>query len=75
MAKIYDVTIPRTYKDSNGKEKTHFWNVGTAFPLREREGFSIKLYSKMLLSDQYVVFLRDEDESTPAPPPDDGLPF
>jgi hypothetical protein len=74
--KRYDVTIPRTYKDGSGKERTHFWAVGTAFPLKERDGFTIKLYSKMLITDEYVVFLREEEESSGAPPPDDDhLPF
>lgn len=70
MAKIYDVTIPRTYTDASGKQKTHFWNVGTAFPLKERDGFSIKLNAKMLVTDEYVVFLREPDERAPASEPD-----
>jgi hypothetical protein len=71
----YDVTIPRAYKDSNGTERTHFWLVGSAFPLREHEGLSVKLYSRMLLSDQFVIFRRDEDESEKPPAPKDDLPF
>lgn len=74
MPKRYDVTIPRTYKDANNNEKTHFWHVGSAFPLREKDGFTIKLYSRMLLSDQFVVFAREEKEQTAAEP-DDDLPF
>jgi hypothetical protein len=76
--KIYDVTIPRTYKDANGKEKTHFWNVGTAFPLRERDGFSIKLNARMLVTDEYVVFVREpRDGASDDQPPDehDQIPF
>lgn len=73
--KRYDVTIPRTYKDSSGNEKTHFWAVGTAFPLKERDGFTIKLYSRMLITDEYVVFAREEEESSAQPPPDDDVPF
>lgn len=75
MAKIYDVTIPRRYQDAAGNEKTHFWQVGTMFPLREKEGFSIKLNSKMLLTDQYVVFVRETDESKSDAPPNDDIPF
>lgn len=75
MSKRYDVTIPRTYRDSSGKEQTHFWLVGSAFPLKNRDGLSIKLYSRMLLSDQYVVFAREEEEDAAAAPPDDQIPF
>jgi hypothetical protein len=76
MAKRYSVTIPRPYKDANGNEKTHFWHVGTAFPLRERDGLSVKLYSKMLVTDQFVLFADEEDQPASAPEekPDD-LPF
>lgn len=76
-AKLYDVTIPRVYKDrSTGQDKTHFWQVGTGFALREREGISVKLYSKMLLTDQFVIFARDEEEPAGAtPPPPDDIPF
>jgi hypothetical protein len=76
MAQRYSVTIPRPYTDSQGHQKTHFWHVGTAFPLKERDGFSVKLYSKMLVTDQFVIFA-DEDE-TPAAPKEqapDDLPF
>lgn len=74
MAKRYDVTIPRTYTDASGKERTHFWQVGSAFPLREKDGFTIRLYAKMLITDEYVVFAREEEESSAAPP-EDNLPF
>lgn len=73
--KIYDVTIPRRYRAADGTEKTHFWGVGTAFPLRERDGITIKLYSKMLLTDQFVLFAREEEEKSSAPPPEDDIPF
>lgn len=77
MAKVYDVTVPRPYRDASGNEKTHFWQVGTAFPLKETDGFSIKLFSKMIVTDRFVVFARDEQEQPAAKPadPDDDLPF
>ncbi len=77
--KRYNVCIPRQYEDGNGNKKTHFWQVGTAFPLREQEGFSVKLWSKMLLTDQLVLFVHEERErpaGAPAPAPqDDDIPF
>jgi hypothetical protein len=77
MAKQYDVTIPRTYTDASGKQKTHFWQVGTAFPLKERDGFSIKLNAKMLVTDEYVVFAREPREAggDEPPPEDNDIPW
>lgn len=77
MPKRYNVTIPRAYIErSTGKEKTHFWHVGTAFPLKDREGFTVNLYSKMLVTDRFVIFAEDDDQPAPAePPPHDDLPF
>lgn len=73
--KRYDVTIPRTYTDAAGNPKTHFWQVGTAFPLREHSGFSIKLWSKLLVTDQLVIFEREPEETQTPPPPEDNIPF
>lgn len=74
----YSVCIPRPYTTRGGEQKTHFWHVGTGFSLRERSGVTVKLFSKMLLTDQFVLF-EDEPEDTPAgsaaPPPDDDIPF
>ena len=73
--KKYSVCIPRPYTTRGGEQKTHFWHVGTAFPLRERDGLSVKLYSKMLLTDQFVLFAEEQDAPAVAPPPDDDIPF
>lgn len=77
----FDVCIPRKYRDAAGNEKTHFWQVGTGFGFEARgddgaEGVSVRLYSKMLVTDQLVLFKREpETASSAAPPPDDNLPF
>ena len=72
----FNVTVPRAYRTKGGEEKTHFWTVGTAFPLKNTEGISIKLYTKLLVTDQLVLFPVDEAESgSAAPPPDDDIPF
>jgi len=72
----FNVTVPRQYRDSTGAEKTHFWTVGTAWPLKNREGISVKLFTKLLVTDQLVLFPADEkeDANTP-PPPVDDIPF
>lgn len=77
MKKRYDVCAPRKYKAKDGSEKIHWWQVGTAFALNnEREGISIKLYTRLLPTDELVCFLRDEEEKTePEEPRNDDIPF
>lgn len=76
----FDVCIPRKYRDANGNEKTHFWPVGTGFGFEARgdegaRGVSVKLYSKLLVTDQLVLFEREPEAPSSAPPPDDNMPF
>lgn len=78
--KRYNVCSPRTYTQ-NGEEKTHFWSIGTAFPLKDKDGFSIRLYTRVLPSDELVMFVHEPREarsggtaSHDEPPPDD-IPF
>lgn len=75
----FTVCIPRKYRDSAGNEKTHFWQVGTGFGFESQSsdgasGVSVKLYSKMLLTDQLVLFKQEPEAPSSAPPPDD-MPF
>ncbi len=80
MAK-YSVCIARKYKDRNGKEQIHFWNVGKAFDFTTQSGkpgVSVKLYSRTLMTDELVLFLDDEEQPKNAvsePPGDDDIPF
>ena len=76
--KIYNVCCPRQYKSKSGETKTHFWVIGTAFPLRERDGVSVKLYTRVLPSDELVLLVREPREPAEgeAPPDaDDDIPF
>lgn len=41
--KRYVVCWPNEYTDRNGDTQTDFMRVGSAFPLRENDGFSIEL--------------------------------
>lgn len=64
----------------NGKEKTHFWVIGTAFPLPNKDGFSCKLWTRLLPTDELVLLVHeDRDQREPAaadaPPDNDDLPF
>lgn len=77
-SKRFNVCCPRPYKGSNGEEKTHFWQVGKMFAMREREGFTIQLYTRVLPSDKLVLFPEDSQEPAAKEPPpigDDDIPF
>jgi hypothetical protein len=39
----YDVLSARTYKDRDGNERTSFTKLGVAFPMRDKDGFSLSL--------------------------------
>ncbi len=78
----FDVCVPRKYRDNSGAERTHFWAVGTGFGFERQtaegttRGVSVKLYSKLLVTDQLVLFEREpEQPSSSAPPPEDDIPF
>ncbi len=43
MAKRYVVCWPNEYVDRNGDNQSEFMKVGAAFPLRDRDGFSVEL--------------------------------
>jgi hypothetical protein len=85
MATHYNVCVPRKYTDSNGTEKTHFWPVGKMFPMRERDGYKLQLYTKMLLvpDGEIVIFAAEQRQQTSQRPPgaasddgvDDDIPF
>jgi len=70
----FTVCIPRKYKDGNGNEKTHFWQVGTGFGFERptsdgtTRGVSVKLYTKLLVTDQLVLFFQEPEAPSSAPP-------
>lgn len=77
----YNVYIARKYKSGN-QERTHYWNVGKAFTFTTREGkegLNIKLYSRTLMTDEFVAFIDEEKDEKPKnaadTPEDDDIPF
>jgi hypothetical protein len=80
----YNVCLVRKYKDNNQKERQHFWQVGKAFSFRssdDREGITIKLFSRTLMTDEFVLF-EDTEENKNRPKTavdgeidDDAIPF
>lgn len=43
MAERYDAVAARKYT-VNGEEKSAFTNIGVAFPMKDRDGFSLRLH-------------------------------
>jgi hypothetical protein len=43
MADRYDAIAAREYTASDGTRRTTFTRIGVAFPMREKDGFSIQL--------------------------------
>lgn len=89
MAERYDAVAVRKYQ-SNGEEKSSFTNIGVAFPMKDRDGFSLRLHCLPAPVDgEYSILLfppkpRDErdDRSRRQEPTgrgqrdlDDDIPF
>lgn len=43
MSRRYVVCWPNEYTDRDGNNRTDFMRIGTAFPLRDTDGFSVEL--------------------------------
>lgn len=53
----YDAIAVRTY-EKDGEEKSSFTNIGVAFPMKERDGFSIRLHAMPAPVDgEYSILL------------------
>jgi len=74
MAKVYNVMYPRKYwvtPQTGGKpeERTEFIRVGSAFPLKDKDGFSLDIGVPLTLSGEgarLLLFAREErDEQAP----------
>lgn len=43
MSKYYEVVFVREYQDREGQTRKQYTRLGTAFPFREKDGFSVTL--------------------------------
>lgn len=43
MTTRYDAIMARKYTDRDGAEKSQFTRIGVAFPMKDRDGFSLTL--------------------------------
>jgi len=70
MSDRYEAVAVRKYQQ-NGEEKTAFTNIGVAFKMRDRDGFSLRLHCLPAPVDgEYSILLfppkpRDDDRSAP----------
>ncbi len=57
MTQRYDAVAVRKY-EQNGEEKSSFTNIGVAFPMRDRDGFSLRLHCLQAPVDgEYSILL------------------
>ncbi len=68
--KIYDVLSARAYTDNSGEQKTEYYKLGVAFPLKNKNGLNMKL-TNFPVSGEIIVLERTErskkKESTEVP--------
>lgn len=68
MANRYDAVAVREY-EVNGETRTAFTNIGVAFPLKEKDGFSLRLHCLPApMEGEYRILL------FPPKPKDDDAP-
>jgi len=74
--KRYRVCVPREYL-KDGEKKTHFWQVGVGWPLKERDGATLELYTRVLPGNKLVLLVDEPREGTAEPeaPLEDDVPF
>lgn len=78
MTDQYDAIAARKYTDRDGNEKSSFTNIGIAWPMKDRDGFRVKLHAIPAPVDgEYIVLLmppkprdgrQDGDDSREAEP-------
>jgi hypothetical protein len=44
MSERYDAVAVRKYTDRDGNEKSAFTNIGVAWPMKDRDGYSLRLH-------------------------------
>lgn len=77
----YDAVAAREY-ERNGEKKTSFTNIGVAFPMKDRDGYSIRLHAMPAPVDgEYTILLfppkpkEDQQSNNRRDDPPDEIPF
>ena len=70
MAERYEAVAVRRYEDRDGNEKSSFTNIGVAFPMKERDGYTLRLHAMPAPVDgEYSILLMPprpkEDQQQP----------
>jgi hypothetical protein len=72
MSDRYDAVAVRKYTDRDGNEKTAFTTIGVAWPMKDRDGYSLRLHCLPAPVDgEYSILLfppkpREDDRPAPA---------
>lgn len=70
MTDRYDALAVRRYKDRQGNEKSLFTTIGTAWPMKEKDGFTVRLNAVPAPTEgEFVILLlptkpRDDSRSS-----------
>lgn len=71
MAERYEAVAVRRYEDRDGNEKSSFTNIGVAFPMKERDGYTLRLHAMPAPVDgEYSILLmppRPKDDQQERP--------
>lgn len=58
MTDRYEAVAVRKYTDKDGNEKSSFTNIGVAFKMKERDGYSLRLHATPAPVDgEYSILL------------------
>lgn len=69
MTNRYDAVAVRRYKDRDGNEKSQFTTIGVAFPMKDKDGFTVRLNAVPAPTDgEFTILLmpprqRDDNRS------------
>lgn len=67
MTTRYDAVAVRRYKDRDGNEKSQFTTIGTAWPMKDKDGFTVRLNAVPAPADgEFVILLmppRQKDDN------------
>ncbi|RYX78531.1 hypothetical protein EON76_05225 [bacterium] len=58
MADRYEAVAIRKYQDRDGNEKTSFTNVGVAWPMKDKDGYTVRLSAMPAPTEgEFVILL------------------
>lgn len=64
----YDLLIPEEYTTKERQVRSKFYQVGIAFPMKEREGFTINIAPGAAISGKVLLVKRTPRDQEPYDP-------